>query len=273
MLNKVTDTARELITFKAETTTIPYANEIAKYFSIDSPQELKLDFGFWASVLHFEMRYLSLDFFLEKNVSPVVLELSAGYSLRGLDYANKNPEKSYFDTDLMPVVNAKIEMLKYLDIAIPSNLKFQELDVLKLDKNLIRDQELLIINEGLLMYFNREKQSQILKNIHSVLQKNGGTWVTADIYLKHETSAVGSDKDKKWGRFFKSNNVSGNYFDSFEEAEQFFYDNGFIIASKYEPEFEKFSSLPNLLQKASAQQLEDLKNKGNVQQTWQFAIR
>ncbi|MEF9478468.1 hypothetical protein OWR28_12860 [Chryseobacterium sp. 1B4] len=83
MLNKVTDTAKELITFKAATTTIPYAKEIAKYFSIDNP--LNSDFGFWASVLHFEMRYLSLDFFLEKSVSSAVLELSAGYSLRGLN--------------------------------------------------------------------------------------------------------------------------------------------------------------------------------------------
>lgn len=271
MLNKVTDTAKELITFKAATTTIPYAKEIAKYFSIDNP--LNSDFGFWASVLHFEMRYLSLDFFLEKSFSSAVLELSAGYSLRSLEYTSKNPDKIYFDTDLRKVMIEKKEMLKRLNISVPGNLKVQEFDVLNSGSILTKDQDLLIINEGLLMYFDREKQSQILKNIHSILQENGGTWVTADIYLKHETGSVGSDKDKKWERFFKSNNVMENYFDSFDQAEQFFYDNGFIIANKYEPEFEKFSSLPNLLNSASPQQLEALRSKGNIQQTWQLKTR
>ena len=166
MLNKVTDTAKELITFKAATTTIPYAKEIAKYFSIDNP--LNSDFGFWASVLHFEMRYLSLDFFLEKSVSSAVLELSAGYSLRGLEYTSKNPDRIYFDTDLRTVMNEKMEMLKRLNIPVPGNFKFQESDVLNPGSILTKDQDLLIINEGLLMYFDREKQSQILKNIHSV---------------------------------------------------------------------------------------------------------
>ncbi|MEF9478469.1 hypothetical protein OWR28_12865 [Chryseobacterium sp. 1B4] len=93
-------------------------------------------------------------------------------------------------------MNEKMEMLKRLNIPVPGNLKFQEFDVLNPGSILTKDQDLLIINEGLLMYFDREKQSQILKNIHSVLQENGGTWVTADIYLKHETGSVGSDKDK-----------------------------------------------------------------------------
>ncbi|WP_313092536.1 hypothetical protein [Chryseobacterium flavum] len=273
MLEKVTDTARELLLFKSETTTIPYAKEVANYFGICVPQELRSDFGFWASVLHFEMRYLSLDFFLEKNDSPAVLELSSGFSLRGLEYVRKNPGKMYFDTDLQSIINVKMDILQHLDTPLPNTLKFQELDVFKLDNNRIEECELLIVNEGLLMYYTKTEQCRILKNIYSVLEKNGGTWVTADVYIKHETGEVGSDKDKKWERFFKSKNVNENYFDSFDQAEQFFYDNGFIIEDKYEPQFEKFSSLPSLFGVASAEQIEVLRNKGNVQQTWKLKVR
>src|SRR5690606_41230612 len=61
----------------------------------------------WASVLHFEMRYRSLDYFLEKTAAPTVLELSTGFSLRGLDYARKHPDASYIDTDLPAIISQK----------------------------------------------------------------------------------------------------------------------------------------------------------------------
>ncbi|QIY89484.1 class I SAM-dependent methyltransferase [Chryseobacterium gallinarum] len=273
MLEKVTDTAKALMAFKAETDTIPYAKKIADYFNIDTPAALREDFGFQASVLHFEMRSRSLDYFLEKTSAPTVLELSAGFSLRGLEYAHHNINTTYLDTDLNSIITAKTGMLENMGETVPSNLQFLDLDALDEKSFPAVSSEVLIINEGLLMYFNRESQRRILRNIHSLLNKNGGTWVTADIYLKHETHTLGSDRDKKWNTFFKKNNVHENYFESFGQAEQFFNDNGFRIIEKYEPEFEKLSSLPKLLETGTPKQLELLKSKGRIQETWRLAMK
>lgn len=272
MLEKVTDTAKALMAFKRETETIPFAKEIAGYFGIDTPPELKTDFGFWASVLHFEMRSRSLDYFLEKTKAHTLLELSSGFSLRGLEYCRKNARVTYLDTDLHSVMTAKLHMLESIRQATPDNLQFLNLNVLCEDDFPVINNEVLVINEGLLMYFNSEAKCKILKNIHSMLEKNGGTWVTADIYLKHDTHTVGSDHDKKWDKFFKNNHVNENYFDSFDQAEQFFYKNGFQLIKKYEPEFEKLSSLQNVLQYATPEQLDALRSKGRIQETWQLTL-
>src|SRR5690606_32467068 len=133
----------------------------------------------WASVLHFEMRYRSLDYFLEKTAAPTVLELSAGFSLRGLDYARKHPDASYIDTDLPAIISQKSEMLRIMQQAIPQNLQLQPLDVLHAESYPESSSELTIINEGLLLYFDDSAKMQILQHIRRLLERQGGTWTTA----------------------------------------------------------------------------------------------
>lgn len=273
MLKKVTDTARELMAFKAETSTIPFAEEVAHYFKIETDPALKKTFGFWASVLHFEMRSRSLDYFLELNQCPHVVELSAGFSFRGLAYKKKNPQVTYYDTDLEEIMMAKSKIITDLSVAVPQNLKSQPLNVLNLREFPAILGEVLLLNEGLLLYFNTNDQRAILRNLHHFLSERGGSWVTADIYIKHDTTVIGSDQDKKWDKFFDKNKVQQNYFESFDQAAQFFYDNGFEIVQKYTPEFDKLSSLPQLLAHASTEQLDMLRNKGSIQQTWQVKTR
>ncbi len=272
-LKQVTDTASALLAFKAAAGSIPFAEEVAAHFGIESPAAPQQDFGFWASVLHFEMRYRSLDYFLEKTAAPTVLELSAGFSLRGLDYARKHPDASYIDTDLPAIIRQKSEMLHIMQQAIPQNLQLQPLDVLHAESYPESSSELTIINEGLLLYFDDSAKMQILQHIRRLLERQGGTWTTADIYIQHETQAVGSDRDGRWNDFFRKNNVHANYFESFDQAGQFFYDQGFRVLEKYPPEFDKYISLPKLLAAATGEQLELLKSRGKVQETWQLGLR
>lgn len=272
MLEQVTDTAKELILFKAETATIAYAKEIAQYFDIYNPI-LEKDFGFWASVLHFEMRYQSLNFFIENDTPKNIVELSSGFSLRGLFYTEKQRDFKYWDTDLKSIIEIKKQMIKSWDIDLSRNLVYEELDVLNSDTFPEVNGEVLVINEGLLMYFDKDRKKKILQNIYDFLKKNGGAWVTSDIYIKHETNVLGSDKNKKWSNFFKKQNIQNHYFESFEGAERFFNDNGFEIVAKYEPEFARMSSLPKLLQCASDEQLAKMKAKGKIQETWKLKIK
>ncbi len=266
MLEEITDTACELLRFKSAADTIPYAKEVAQYFGIgvEPPQ----DFGFWASVVHFEMRYRSLSYFLERTTTSNVLEISSGFSYRGLDFCQTNPTMRYVDTDLEVIVHKKKEILDTWRINAPVNFEIQSLDVKDFDTYPMMDGPVTILNEGLLLYFDKDEQERILKNIHRFLCMYGGTWATADIYLKHETDRVGSDGDKKWDAFFRKKAVKQHLFESFEQAEQFFFANGFEVIERYVPEFERYSGVARLFEHGTASQLEVLRNKGKVQETW-----
>ncbi|MGN6163438.1 MAG: hypothetical protein ACTHOF_02765, partial [Flavisolibacter sp.] len=46
--------------------------------------------------------------------------------------------------------------------------------------------QIAIVNEGLLVYLNREEKLKLCSNIHKVLEQRGGYWITADIYIKQK---------------------------------------------------------------------------------------
>lgn len=273
MLKEVSDTARELIKFKAATTTIAKAKETASYFNLNPTVEDLEKFSFWTSVVHFEMRYRSLDYFIEKKYPKNILELSAGFSFRGLELCQKNKKIEYWDTDLPNIMNIKKSMLLDWGVTIPKNLHLQSLNATQSNQYPTFDSEVLIINEGLLMYFSFEEKRKILHHMHNMLSQHGGTWVTADIYINHNTNVVGSDSTGKWHKFFQRQQVYNNYFESFDQAAQFFNDCGFEIVEKYNPEFDKLSSVPSLFEHASPEQLEVLKTAGRVQETWQLKAK
>ncbi|TYP96560.1 hypothetical protein BC792_10551 [Sphingobacterium allocomposti] len=273
MLAHVTDTARELMIFKAQTTTIPYAREVAEHFKLAAPEGALKDFGFWASVVHFEMRFRSIEHFIEKSSVPNILELSSGYAFRGLQHCLRRPDIVYIDSDLFPVVAEKSRMLQTWGIPLPPNLHLKRIDATMAETYPALSSPVSVVNEGLLMYFDNEGKARIMNNIRAILQEHGGSWTTSDIYVRHDTDTVGSDRDKKWGTFFQKNKVNQNYFASFEAAEQFFYDNGFTVRDRYEPEFEKLSSVPMLFQYGDEAQLQALRERGRIQETWQLVPR
>src|ERR1700749_3172799 len=106
----VSPSAWVLLQMKAETTTIPYAREAAKLLS--QPENVLLlskekNLMYWARVLHFEERYLSISNLLDDIKPHNILELSSGFNFRGLDMTERNNNLHYIDTDLPGVVVVK----------------------------------------------------------------------------------------------------------------------------------------------------------------------
>jgi hypothetical protein len=75
--------------------------------------------------VHFENRYWSINRLLQQTDSTNILELSSGYSFRGLDLCNKNERIHYIDTDLPAVVKLKQDMIFRLHLDKEIKGKFE----------------------------------------------------------------------------------------------------------------------------------------------------
>src|SRR5665213_2095041 len=106
--NTISPSARTLLLMKG-LTDIPFARQAAelmmkpaKYF----PDFSNKQFGFWARVAHFENRYLSIGPLLSELPVKNILELSSGFSFRGLELV-KEKNVHYIDTDLPEIIEKK----------------------------------------------------------------------------------------------------------------------------------------------------------------------
>ncbi|MGN6568915.1 MAG: hypothetical protein ACTHJ0_13225, partial [Flavipsychrobacter sp.] len=95
----ISPSAKALLLLKGHTD-IPFARQAAELISRPEKYEPdfdKKDFGFWARVLHFEMRYQSINNLLADLQVKNILELSSGFSFRSLQTAVEN-DVYYIDT-------------------------------------------------------------------------------------------------------------------------------------------------------------------------------
>jgi hypothetical protein len=103
-------------------TNIPYARETAAL--MQGPEVFDLDFNnkdfwFWIRVMHFEARYWSIDQLLQHSNCHNILELSSGYSLRGLHLCTANKDIHYIDTDLPTVIDEKLKLMQQIHDSAP----------------------------------------------------------------------------------------------------------------------------------------------------------
>src|SRR5215475_8095491 len=99
--NKISPSAKSLLFLKG-LTDIPFAKETAELIAFPdkySPDLENKDIAFWKRVVHFEQRYWSVDNALSDLQISNVLEISSGFSFRGLDTVRKRAVH-YIDTDL-----------------------------------------------------------------------------------------------------------------------------------------------------------------------------
>ena len=278
--SSISTSAMALMQFKAYTQ-IPFAKQTAKFLQMDdrNKETIKNDFGFWASVVHFENRYNSINELTQEVLNQNILELSSGFNFRGLELTNKNSDIHYIDTDLPEIISLKKDIASsFKTVSLKGKLDYDILNALdeKQFESIVKyfdKQQLTIINEGLMIYFSKEEKIRLCKIIRSQLEKTGGFWVTSDIYLNHNPGQIGSDKDKKWSKYFSKQNVYGQMFESFAQAEEFFYTNGFVLDKEFIPDYSKLSSFTKLIQMASTDQLEMLEKAGKVQATWRLKVK
>ncbi|HTR81515.1 MAG TPA: hypothetical protein VMM58_07775 [Bacteroidota bacterium] len=277
--NTISPSARSLLLMKG-LTNIPFARKAAEL--IVAPNQYQPDFnnrdvGFWARVIHFEMRYWSIDQLLDGLPIKNILELSSGFSFRGLE-KTRDEEIHYIDTDLPDVVAAKRNIIQSLELKDGGRHgKLELIPLNALDEKQFFEVverfppgEIVIINEGLLMYLQGEEKKKLCSIIHKVLQDRGGYWITADIYLAKKTTGLDITVSKEEKEFSAQHRIEENKFDSMEAARKFFQDAGFAVEKEAETDRSKLTSLEYLLKSASIFQLLKFRKRGKIQATWRL---
>ena len=130
-----------------------------------------------------EIRYASLNDFIESEGYTNVMDLGCGVSPRCLYMANKGI--NYVGTDLEDVVKVlniyapnflSEDMRRYVNFFVADAASRSEM--MKAAKGF--DGKVCIVEEGLWMYLSHDKQKAMLKSIRDILKKNGGCFVTSD---------------------------------------------------------------------------------------------
>jgi len=274
----ISPSAKALLYLKGHTN-IPFAKAAAEQMMLPDkyePDFTNRDFAFWARVVHFESRYWSIDQLLADLSIKNVLELSSGFSLRGLAEVAERADLHYIDTDLPDVIATKKQLMEAIKPEVKGTLEVQPLNAL--DENAFEEilnhfpkGEVAIVNEGLLMYLGLSEKEKLCRIIHRILSERGGYWITADIYIKRANRERLMLNDHL-EEFFKQHNIDEQMFESFEEAEAFFNKNGFIVDKEALPDRDKLKSLTYMLQSATGEQLQDLRSRKRIHATWRLKI-
>ncbi len=226
-------------------TDIPYEKEIYAWLSKNCTEQVTLHKELAPEI---EARYKLINKLLEKTEIKQVLELAAGYTSRGLYYSKKG--YNYIEMDLENVTNNKRNILNELNTEIPNNLRvlsgnvLEEKAFLKCEEYLNSTEPLAILNEGLLRYLTFEEKARVAKNIHKLLEKHGGVWITSDVtpkkFIASQNAAL-KDFNKNVSSITSRNNLNFR-FNDINHVKEFFSDLGFEVA-----EVLKFSEVKNEL--------------------------
>jgi O-methyltransferase involved in polyketide biosynthesis len=276
--SSVSPSAKSLLLAKAYTN-IPFAKEAAALMDSDEIFDMSFDendFWFCIRVMHFEMRYWSIDQLLKETDSKNILELSSGFSFRGIDLCNKRTDIHYIDTDLPDLVATKEKMIQRLSIDKDLKGNFELLPLNALDETAIQSiiqrfgqGSISIINEGLLMYLNTEEKIRLCKIIHRILKQNGGCWITADVYVKRSNDMRAElPQSKREKKFYEQHNIEENKFDSYEAAEAFFKEQGFEVEKESVPDYSALSVMPKLMSVLPEEIRNSKEPPPKVQATW-----
>ena len=275
----VSPSARALLLMKGYTA-IPFAREAAALTGTSdlvNPGHDNKDLAFWGRTVHFESRYQSIDQLIQGTGNTNILELSSGFSFRGLALT-QDKEVHYIDTDLPEVIEQKKLLIEQLRTGHqPPTGRLALLPLNALDKtafetvtNDFEPGPVTIVNEGLLMYLNTAEKKSLCSIIHQTLKERGGCWITADVYIKTGPGEMSARLDDKLQEFLDAHNVEENKFDSFEAAEAFFTAAGFIIDKEAEIDYPSLSSFPNLMKNIPPGQIDNTKKMRRIQATWRL---
>jgi O-methyltransferase involved in polyketide biosynthesis len=277
--SSITPSAKQLLLLKGYST-IPFARQAAQLMLYPKTYMADLsamDFPFKARLMHFEARYRSIDQLLEGLSIRNMLELSSGFSFRGLHLIQQT-EVHYIDTDLPEMVEMKkkfIEALAPQNSNPPGKLETRALNAL--DENQFQETiqmfppgQVAILTEGLLMYLNVEEKKKLCAIIRGVLQQRGGYWIVADIYVRRQIDLRYIMVTDALQNFYQAHNIEENKFESFEAAEKFFNDEGLVIDQQADNDYSKLSSWQNLFGHADMQQTGIINNASQVRATWRL---
>lgn len=267
---------------------------------------------YWMRVMHFESRYWSINQLLEDLTATNILEISSGFSFRGLDLSHKKPV-FYIDTDLPNIIAGKQRFIDALTAdrspapaappgspartpttppapdARPGHYELQPLNALdpaafEAVVNKFPPGPLTIINEGLMVYLDPTEKAQLCANIRKALLSRPGhaasggpsasRWITADIYIKRAEDDAGM-RSNAWRQWSEEHGLEEKKFTSFEEAERFFHSMGFEIEKEAIQDYSRLTSFPKFLKAVGSQGLNELRRPGRprLHATWRLRPR
>ncbi len=255
--SSISPSAKSVLLAKSYTD-IPYAKEVAALMDHSEIFRLSFDendFWFLARVLHFELRYKSIDQLLQQTNYQNILELSSGYSFRGIDYCQKHPDIHFIDTDLPEVVRIKRQVISdlQLDESLLGHYELQPLNAL--EEHAFQqvtqgfdEGPLSLVNEGLMMYLNEAEQARLCSIIHDVLRQRGGCWINADVCVRRAAAMpMQMPMSEQERHFFEQHQIEENKYESFDTALEFFKAQGFRLVKEAEQHYEQLSVMPRLL--------------------------
>jgi O-methyltransferase involved in polyketide biosynthesis len=261
-------------------TSIPFARQTAELMEFPKkfePDYNRRDLTFWARTVHFEQRYWSVDQLLNELPIKNILELSSGFSFRGLEKA-KQKGVHYIDTDLPDVINTKKEFITSLqkeNVNLQGKLELLPLNALDENQfheivNHFPEGEIVIVNEGLLMYLDSDEKERLCKIIRYILKERGGYWITADIYIKNKLKNI--QVDARTQEFFEQHHIEENRFSSFEIAEEFFKKMGFAVEKEAKVKRSQLTAFKYLIKSITLKHFFKFYKAGKIQATWRLRI-
>lgn len=245
-------------------TDIPYEKEIYNWLKSHCNIEVALYKNMAPEI---EARYKLINNLLDKSKVKQVLELASGYTSRGLIYSKKG--YNYVEMDLENVSKNKIKILKSIESNIPTNLNIingnalRKSDFDKCEEYFKTNEPIAVINEGLLRYLSFAEKRIVAENIHSLLSKHNGIWITSDVtpkkFIKSQNNAL-QDFNKKVSNITSRNNLDDR-FENINHVKEFFGDIGFEVLEvhKFNEVIEELYSINelNIFDDKIGQTLED----------------
>jgi len=252
---------------------------------------------FWARLLHFENRYWTIDQLMQSLDITNILELSSGFSFRGLALSREKPVY-YIDTDLPDLIATKQQFVSALTREpqatasngasnpataanapenTPGHYELLPLNVLDAPAfHAIADRfppgPLLIVNEGLLVYLDQAEKEALCQTIRSILQRRGGYWITGDIYIQKELDPSLIDREDSFHQFLQQHKTEEKKFRDFESAAEFFTRMGFIVDREAAMDLSRLSALPRLLASMSPETQKKLTQTPKMHATWRLRV-
>ena len=257
---------------------------------------------FWARLMHFENRYWSINQLMQSLDITNILELSSGFSFRGLDLSRQKPVH-YIDTDLPDLIATKKQFVEALTgehppadssapthnpanatadsptvrLSKPGHYELRALNVLDEHAfDAIVDSfppgELLIVNEGLLVYLDQAEKETLCRTIRKALQRRGGYWITGDVYIQKELDPSLIDREDSFHQFLQQHNIEEKKFRDFESAAEFFTRMGFIIDREAITDVSKLSAWPRLFSTITPEIQKKLTHAPKMHAIWRLRV-
>ena len=239
---KISPTAK-LVAYLRTFTDIPFTKEIAAKSGAEKTFHELADESAKSMIRlapMWEARYKVTNRILTERGITQVLELAAGLSPRGLAMTG-NPNVVYVATDLPQILEEEKEIAEAILVKLNSerpNLYFQPANCFSMDSLLTaavafkHDRPLAIITEGLFPYLTRDERKALAGNIHELLEKYPGLWITTDVHTKQFLQKIpqfDENAKKRLTRISSSTETAleSNIFDDENDLKQFFEKAGF----------------------------------------------